>query len=169
MQPRASFLAYSREELLTLCTKKQVRMQHPIPADLRRTPRGCKAEAKLKGLDSTLLIPSIKSSLSLTSLNESDHSWYILNTIFSLCHSGTPGSPGEKGCDGPPGKNGPPGPTGLTGTNTTVKLVKEQFSHEFGLCADKRLVEVHQNITVLMVGSLDNPRWTECANLYIYF
>lgn len=54
MQPRASFLNlnlnlnYPREELLALLTKGRAGIQHPIPAELRRRPRGCKAGAKLK-------------------------------------------------------------------------------------------------------------------------
>ncbi|KAI3352306.1 hypothetical protein L3Q82_005177 [Scortum barcoo] len=44
----ASFLTYSREELLALRTKRRAGMRHPIPAELRRRPRGCKAGAKLK-------------------------------------------------------------------------------------------------------------------------
>ncbi|KAI3362817.1 hypothetical protein L3Q82_001864 [Scortum barcoo] len=45
---RASFLTYSREELLALRTKGRAGIRHAIPAELRRRPRGCKAGAKLK-------------------------------------------------------------------------------------------------------------------------
>ena len=48
MQPRTSFLTCSREELLALCAKGQAGIRHPIPAELRRRPRGCKAGAGLK-------------------------------------------------------------------------------------------------------------------------
>ena len=60
MQPRASSLTYSREEILALQTNGQTDktnnkqtngragIRHPIPAELRRRPRGCKAGTKIK-------------------------------------------------------------------------------------------------------------------------
>ena len=48
MQPRTSFLTYSREELLAQRTEGQAGIRHPIPAELRRRPRGCKAGPQLK-------------------------------------------------------------------------------------------------------------------------
>lgn len=44
----ASHLVYSREELLALKTMAKAGIRHHIPAELRRSYRGCKAGAKLK-------------------------------------------------------------------------------------------------------------------------
>jgi len=48
LQPGDTFLAYSREELLTRRTMRGAGIRHLIPAELRRRPRGSKVGARLK-------------------------------------------------------------------------------------------------------------------------